>query len=188
MLKHLREFGQYVEITGLRNDKKVNVEELLNTIRKAKHLNVEVQFFDARFIAGWQHLYFAVLNALTAFRGKRNLSKSLAMETMLYASAQHQIRRAVEVLGVKPETKSVAVLIIGENEADIKSILSIVLEYFETHADDTVLELSKDKVKIIKRVFGISDLELETVMKRSDCENAVVNLIIERIALLATQR
>jgi len=50
-------------------------------------LEVEVQLFDASLVTTWEHLYFAALDSLTAFRNRENISRSLAMETMLYASA-----------------------------------------------------------------------------------------------------
>ena len=114
MLKYIEEFGKYAAITGFRNVKIRDTEEFLKKIRKRKGSNVEIQFFDAKFVVTWQHLYFAVLNALTAFKNKGNISKSIAMETMLSASTQRQIRKAMELLGIKSETSEIAVLIIGE--------------------------------------------------------------------------
>jgi tRNA threonylcarbamoyladenosine modification (KEOPS) complex Cgi121 subunit len=133
-------------------------------------------------------LYFAVLNALTAFKNKGNISKSIAMETMLYASTQRQIRKAMEILGIKSETSEIALLIIGENLEAVKSALSMVSKNFNSQSDDTVLELSAEKTVIIQKTFGISDLELKTAMKKDGLEKALTNLVIERMALLATQR
>jgi len=188
LLKHIEEYGKYVMITGFRNVKVGDVEEFLNAIRKEKPSDVEIQFFDAKFVATWQHLFFAVLNALTAFKNKENTSKSLEMEAMLYASAQRQIRKAMELLGIKPDTSDVAILIIAEKPETVKSFLSIVSRYVGGQLDDTVLELSEEKTAIIRKFFRISDVELETVMKKDGLEKALTNLVIERMALLATQR
>jgi len=49
------------------------------------------------------------------------------------------------------------------------------------------LEMSKVKEKKIKETFQITDEELKTVMKNENREEAVVNLVVERVALLATQ-
>jgi len=54
--------------------------------------------------------------------------------------------------------------------------------------DETVLEISKEKAALIRKVFGISDLELETVMKEGKMEDALSDLVIECMALLATQK
>jgi hypothetical protein len=43
-------------------------------------------------------------------------------------------------------------------------------------------------VKSIRRVFGISQAELEAVGKGDGLEAALVDLVIERMALLSTQR
>jgi tRNA threonylcarbamoyladenosine modification (KEOPS) complex Cgi121 subunit len=188
LLKHIEEFGKYAEITGFRNVKIKNIQEFLKKMHEEKLSNVEAQFFDAKFVASWEHLYFAVLNALTAFKNKENISKSVTMETMLYASSQRQIRKAMELLGIKPETSEVALLIIGRNPETVKSALRLVSASVKAQRDDTVLELSEEKRRNIQKAFGISDLELKTVMKKNGLEKALTNLVIEQMALLTTQR
>ncbi|MEM2994477.1 MAG: KEOPS complex subunit Cgi121 [Candidatus Bathyarchaeia archaeon] len=188
MLKYIEEFGKYVAITGLSEARIGSIEEFFKLIRKEKQSNVEIQFFDAKLVATWQHLYFAVLNALTAFKNQRNISKSLAMETMLYASAQRQIRKATQIMGLKPNTSEIAVLIIGEKEETVKTALQPVMENVDAKQNSTVLELSKEKTALIQKVFGISNVELEAVIGREGLEKALVNLVIERMALLTTQR
>jgi tRNA threonylcarbamoyladenosine modification (KEOPS) complex Cgi121 subunit len=187
LLKYIEEDGKYVEITGFRNVKIEDAEEFLKAIRKEKQQNTAVQFFNAELVATWQHLYFAVLNALTAFRNKRNISKNVAMEVMLYASAQRQIRKAIALVGVKRDSASMAVVIIGENSDSIKTALNTVSKRIGAKPDKTVLELSKGKMQSIRRAFDISERELETVMKKNNLEQALVNLVVERMALLATQ-
>ncbi len=188
MLKYIEEFGKYAAITGFRNVKIKDLEEFLENMCKKKGSNVETQFFDAKYVTTWQHLYFAVLNALTAFKNNRNISKSLAMETMLYASTQRQIRKAMELLGIKSETSEIAVLIIGENSEAVKSALSMISANATAQLEDIVLELTGEKKRIIQKTFEISDSELKTVMKKDDLKEALTNLVIERMALTATQR
>ncbi len=188
MLRRIAEFGMYVEITGFKHIKINDIEKFFKAIRKEKQPNVEIQFFDAKLVATWQHMYFAGLNALTAFKNKENISKSLAMEIIIYASAQRQIRKAMELLGVKPTTSEMATLIIGEKPETIKSTLSAVSKYVNAKPDERILELSGEKAGIIQKTFGISDVELKTVMKKNDLAEALTDLVIERMALLATQR
>jgi KEOPS complex subunit Cgi121 len=188
LLKQIKDFGKYLIITGFKNVRIGDAEEFLKAINKEKPLSVEIQFFDASLIATWQHLYFAALNALTAFKNKTNISKSLAMETLLYASAQRQIRKAMEIMGIKANTSEMAVLIIGEKPDMVKSALKMVSKYVNAKEDESVLELSKKKIELIKKTFGISELEFKTVMKKDDLKDALVRLVIERMALLATQR
>lgn len=187
MLKPIEEFRKHAAIAGFRKAKIEDVEEFLKIIRKEKPPNVEVQFFDAEFVATWQHLYFAALNALTAFKNEDNISKSMAMESMLYASAQRQIRKAMKLLGIKPDSSEIAVLVIGDDPQSAKSALSLVLKQIKGERDDTVLKLSKEKATTIRKIFAISDVELKTVMEKNGLEKALTDIVIERMALLATQ-
>jgi KEOPS complex subunit Cgi121 len=187
VLKRVEEHGMYAEITGLRNVQVENPEELLRTMRSGKQANVSVQFFNAQLIATWEHVYFAVLNALTAFRTKRNVSKNLAVEVMLYASAQRQIRKAIELVGVKPGCGNVAVLIIAENPEAVKTAVSAVSRLFGRKPDEHVLELSTAKAQEIRKAFTITEKELAVVTKKGDEERALVDLVIERMALLSTK-
>lgn len=187
MLRYIREYRKYVSITGFRNVEIKDIEEFFKSIREEKDSDVEIQFFDAQLVSTWQHLYFAALNALAAFKNKGNISNSLAMESLLYASAKRQIRKATELLGIKPDSLEIAVLIIGRETETIRSALSFVSKQISAMNDDTVLELSREKVASIRKIFGISNVELETVMKKNGLENALTDLVIERMALLATQ-
>lgn len=187
MLKRVEEHGMYAEITGLRNVKVESPEELLKTMRTDKQANVSVQFFNAQLIATWEHLYFAVLNALTAFRTKRNVSKNLAVEVMLYASGQRQIRKAIEFLGVRRGCSDMAVAVIGENQDEVKAAVSAVSQHFCRKPDAHVLELSTAKAQEIRKAFMITENELAVVTKNGDAERAVVDLVIERMALLSTK-
>jgi len=186
LLKYFEEFGEYVEITGFRNVHIEDAEGFLKATRREQQ-GTAVQFFNAELVATWQHLYFAVLNALTAFRNKTNISKSVAVEVMLYASAQRQIRKAIALVGVKRDSATVAAVIIGENSDAVKLALSSISKRVGSEPDETVLALSKTKMHDIRTAFSISEREVATVMKAGDVEQALVDLVIERVALLSTQ-
>lgn len=188
MLKYIEENGRYVEITGFKNAKIADPEKFLENIRREKQPNIETQFFDAKLVATWQHLYFAVLNALTAFKNRENISKSLEVEIMLYASAQSQIQKAIRLLGIHRDSSDIAVVIIGEEPERLKSALSTVAKHINAQSDETALELTEEKMAAIQKVFKISDEELKTVRKKDDMKKAFVNLVIERVALLTTRR
>jgi len=187
LLKYIEETGNYVEITGFRNIVIGDAEEFLKKVCKEKQRHVWVQFFDAEVVATRQHLHFAVLNALLAFKNERNISKSMAMEAILYASAQHQIRIAIDIMGVKSDSANVAVVVIGESPDSVKAVLAEVSEAAGVESDEAVLELSGKKVQRLREVFGITDIELEAVMEKGDVEQALVKLVIERTALLSAR-
>ena len=187
MQKYIEEAERYVEITGFRNVGIRDAEEFVKAARKELPQKTWIQFFDAELVSTWQHLYFAVLNALLAFTNGRNISKTVAMEVMLYASAQRQIRKAIQLIGVKRASANVAVVIIGENPEHLKAALSAVSKHIGVKPDETVLEFTNEKIQSIRKAFGVSTEELEAVMEKKDAEQALVNLVIERTALLSTQ-
>jgi KEOPS complex subunit Cgi121 len=187
LLKHIEEAGKYVELTGFRNVSVNDAEEFVKAAREETPQTAWIQFFDADLVATWQHLYFAVLNALLAFGNERNISKSVAMEVMLYASAQRQIRKAIQLIGVKRNSTKVAVVIIGENPDSVKAALSSVSKRVGAEPDETVLELTKEKTQRVRKAFEISAKELEAVREEENTKQALVDLVIERTALLSTQ-
>jgi KEOPS complex subunit Cgi121 len=187
VLKRIEEFDTYAEINGFKNVKINQAKEFLERISKEKPTDVETQFFDAGHLATWQHLYFAALNALKAFKNKENISKSLAMETLLYAAAERQITKAVELVGIRATSSDVAVLIIGKEPSKMESALLKISKSIDGQRDEKVLELSKEKMATIQRVFNILNAELRTVMEKNDVKKALTDLVVERMALLATQ-
>ena len=186
-LEGSNEYNGYIAIAGFKNVKIKEVNGFLERVRREAR-EAHVQFFDAKLIAGQQHLYFAAVNTLKAFEKKSNISSSLAIEALLYASAQRQIRKAVDTLGVKQDSSQVAVLIIAENRQGMDDCLKVVSRLISGERNDAVLELTDEKIGGIKKLFGISDLEIEAKLRRKGLEReALADLVIEHVALLATQ-
>ena len=180
-------YDEFIATAGFKNVKITDINGFLEHVRR-EVTEGHVQFFDAKLIAGQQHLYFAALNALKAFEKKSNISSSLAIEALLYASAQRQIRKAVDTLGVKQDSSQVAVLIIAENRKGMDDCLKVVSRLIPGERNDGVLELTDEKIGGIKKLFGISDLEIEAKLRRKGLEReALADLVIEHMALLAIQ-
>lgn len=187
MLKRIIEEARYVEITGFEKVKIQETEALFKIGRIEDQLNTSTQFFNAELVATWEHLYFAVLNALMAFRTRRNLSRSLAVEAILYASAQRRIQKAFETIGVRSGTANVAVTIVGDTAKTVEVATESVSRHFRSEPVEQVLELSTAKMRKIRSAFMINDTELRVVTKAGDIERALTDLVIERMALLATR-
>ena len=187
MLKQMEEFGKFVGISGFRRVHVGDPRAFVEAARQRLPAGVEVQFFDADLTASWRHLYFAALNALTAIKTKRALSKSLAVETALYASAQRQIKRALDVIGVKPETKNAAVLVLGDSESSVEAGLLSIAKELRAEPDDSVLDLTPAKAKRIRSAFDVSETELKIVTSQGDAAQALVDAVVERVALLSTR-
>lgn len=186
MLKCVEEAARYVGIMGFRDVRVEEPDQLLNMLRR-EHKDVALQFFDANLIATWEHLYFAVVDALMAFKTKRNISRNLHIEIMLYASAQRQIQKAIELIGVKPGVVDVAVVGVNETSKAVEAALASISEHFCRIPNERVLELSSRKIQHIRQAFAITQDELAAVTNKCDTEHALVDLLIERMALLPTR-
>jgi len=188
LIEKLEGFDKYLAVAGFKNVKIKDINKFF-TLVKEKTGSTCVQFFDATLIAGREHLRFATLNALNAFKGHINISSSLAMETLLYASARRQINEAVSLFGIKPSSRQVTVLILDASKEKAALILKTVSDLLQAERDDSVIEFSEQKSLKLKKLFEISDLELEAKTERIGAEKqALTDLIIEHMALLVTQR
>jgi KEOPS complex subunit Cgi121 len=189
MIQRISEFKVYAAISGFENAKIGDVNCLISSVRKELNDVDAVQFFDARLIATWQHIYFAALNALTALKNKANISNNLAMETLLYASAQRQIKKATEMMGVKSTTKDVAVLVVAKNQETAENAMKTVQKLISGKLNEDIIEINQDKFDRIRRFFQISDREFAAKLEKKELEKeTLVDLVIEHGALLAIQR
>jgi KEOPS complex subunit Cgi121 len=182
-----KENCENITILGFKNVKIDSITAFLELFRRHEG-GASAQFFDAKRVAGPEHLYFAALNALNAFEKKTNISNNLAVEALLYASAQRQIIKAVELLGIKQNSSEVAILIMAKNRRENDACTTLVSGMIHGERDDTVLELTDQKIESIKKLFKISNRELEAKLKRKGLEReAMTDLVIERSALLVTK-
>lgn len=188
MLKFIEEYGRYIGITGFNDVAIERPESFLRKIEEQKPPHVEIQFFDADHIATWEHLFFAALNALTVSENCQNISKSLAMETLLLAAAEKQIVKATELVGIKSTSQRIAVLVVGKKSKTVRSTMLLVAKHLGRQPDETVLGLGEGKIKLIQHIFNIKSLELETLMEGNDSKRAVVDQIIEKMALSTIKR
>ncbi|MHC1586682.1 MAG: KEOPS complex subunit Cgi121 [Candidatus Hecatellaceae archaeon] len=174
------------KIAGFRVKAVGNVEELLAKIRGLAG-GLSFQVFDAERLAGRRHLEVAALHAISAFKAGCNVSRSLGMEAAVYASCQRQIGRALEAVGVKPETKAIAVLVFGEGEVEgFLERLSLELGWVR---DDTVLDGWESRLGSLLKAYGISAEEFEAAREALGLEEAEVflRLLWERMGLLAAK-
>jgi tRNA threonylcarbamoyladenosine modification (KEOPS) complex Cgi121 subunit len=189
LIQKLEGFDKYIVIAGFRNVKIKDIDKFLIVV-KEKTGNACVQFLNAKLVASWQHLYFAALNAVNAFKSKLNISNNLSIEILLYACARTQIKEAVKLIGIHPSSSEVAVVIVTNTCNEASSLLdAISAMLIGSSQDDGLLELTDDKVGDIKKLFEISHVELEAkVEKKYGEKEALLDLVIEHVALLVTQR
>ena len=148
----------------------------------SKKHSVSVQVLNADLVYGTPHLISAAEHAIRSMKEQSNTTNSLAMELLLYASGERQIKLAIDKMGVKPGKGKFAFVFIDDT-ADIleaKGLLSDcviddLLMTLNVKCDDKVLE---GNMKTLKS-FGISDEELQTITKAK-----YGHLILEKVAMV----
>jgi tRNA threonylcarbamoyladenosine modification (KEOPS) complex Cgi121 subunit len=177
--------GKHMILEGFKNIEVTDTEKLFVLV-KDQAKDCCIQLLDPSLIAGFDHLYFATLNALKAFETGKSISKDLGVEILLYASGQHQISKAIQLLGLKPSSSEVAVLILAETREKALMALNKVSNMLQGDQCDEIFNMTQKKIPKIKAAFKIKDSEIEAAMRKSE-EQAIMSLLIEHAALLVTQ-
>ncbi len=172
-----------IKIIGFKSE----IKDVATTLKLINELNdndsdFTVQLLDARGIAGEKHILNATIHAINAFKRKNNIAKDLGMEICLRASAQRQISRAIEILGLKAGPMDICAVLVGCNsdEADefcssmdiTQEIENKLNEMFTR--DDTVLEANE---QVLKEIYNIENEEMEVL-------GSVTYTLIERTTIL----
>lgn len=133
-----------------------------------------VQAFDARCIAGADHLAVAVDRATRAFDRDDAIADDLAIEILCYAAGRRQIDRAME-LGVSTGRTPVAIVVQGGEE-------TAAAEEIRTQIDvEPVVGSERDD----DRIAAYFDI---TAAEREATSAGLQALVIERVSLLAVDK
>ena len=153
-----------------------NIDKFLKKIRQfSVENNLIIQIFNADLIYGKNHLVSAVKHAERAFNTNTNVTNSIEMEILLYASGERQIKLAIPKMGVKIGNSKVALVIFKDKDLIENSTIDNLIKFIAFRRDDSVLEGNKNK--IIN--FGITEEEIVTV---SECKYG--DLILEKVAMV----
>lgn len=172
----------YVTITAAKNTEIFDINETLKEIdRKAN--DKTYQLFDADKIAGPIHLYFAAANANYAIENGLNISNRLDIETLLYASTQTQISKAIQTIGISSNTHQVAIVVISKIKDD--QVAVSIAEYLG-EIDDSALEISPKKFQALIKLYNLSKKAIESI--DGDKKTALTSLITEKGALISLKR
>jgi len=180
---------RYLGISAITQVKPITKEMLEKVMLMSEKRNVIIQLFDARKIATWKHIFIATINAIAAFKQKRNIASQLSLEILLYATAQRQIKDAINLLGVSEETKVVAILVLGETEKKVVSAFKQVVDFLNGKEEENLLEIFNEaKLNKLLNTFKISEEEINAVITEESKEEAVVKCIIDRISIFAVEK
>ena len=138
------------------------------THRWGKAHAAEALLADARVVFGADHLETAARHAERARDSSSMITRSVAMETLLYLSGRGQVSEAIGMAGISIGSTNVAICVFG-------SRVDNLIEALGWTRDDSVLDAQGKSL----RALGISPAEEATVP-----QEARRDLALERTALL----
>jgi tRNA threonylcarbamoyladenosine modification (KEOPS) complex Cgi121 subunit len=188
LILDLSEDGRSVVVSAFRVPPGMDPSLALKELRTAIP-DSDIQFFDGGHIAGKEHLEIAAINASHAFKSGINISRSLAMEALLYASAQRQIDAAITKIGVTKDSTIVGFIAFSETEDDARALEDRLAQIVAAEVDEDLLdEWSEKKARNITTLYDISATELEAIkMPGQEVDTAIKKAVVERVALLSTR-
>jgi tRNA threonylcarbamoyladenosine modification (KEOPS) complex Cgi121 subunit len=186
MITQLPQYNQTLLIEGLISNDKIEFAELMKRFGEIAPSST-IQIMDGSKILGYDHILFAVLNALEAKQNGRMICDDLSLEILVYASAQRQIKNSVEMLGVKGDVAQLILVAVSKDRAELERLKESIPQILTLNLDSSFLnDWSREKLDRLRRIFGISDAELRSIGLQDSSEREVLEkLVVEMMALLS---
>ncbi len=154
-----------LQILGLKGEI-ISVSETLNQINSFKKDSEIIQLLNADAVAGKRHIEHGVNQAFLAFERSENLANDLSVEICLRCSAQRQISKAFDLLGLKEGKMNLCAVLI-----DCDDYTSELSSLFDLNDDVLCPDVEK-----LREIYSISDAELSIM--------DVEDILIDRISKL----
>jgi tRNA threonylcarbamoyladenosine modification (KEOPS) complex Cgi121 subunit len=179
------ELGQHVWVSAF-DTRPMSVEQILQEA-SSSFLGVSVQIVDLDRVPGSRYLLLATYNALKSYGSKQPISKSLAMELLVYISGNRQISEALRQAGVTPNTRRIAALAVGSSESKVLDSARFLAAALGRKSSDALLnDWTALRVENVRSGFGISGKELKAIAGKGEpVTRTIERLALERSAMLA---
>lgn len=143
-----------MQVIGVKIEEPREAQEIFDDIEsyREKH-DIFLQILEPEKVIGVEHLLWAFQKAEESFENGSNRADSLEIETLLWASAEWQIKDALDKMGIEDNAEQAAVMI--DDESEIENLL----DSMNWTRDDEVLEPTEEKLKR----FGIDEKEIRSV-------------------------
>ena len=179
----------HVSIGELTNAQALNKDEMVSLASEKNEGIVAVQLLDSPLVAGDVHLLSAAQNALNAWKGNYAIARSLDVEILLYASGQHQIGVALDKLGIKDESTSVAAVVIATDESNLKSHVDYLVDKLGPEVQPPFAP-TEERIQNVMMHFGINEAEIAAVASSDSLEaryHALSGCVTSRVSMVALE-
>lgn len=198
------DFDKFLDFSKT-DDEENTLNQFLNFIEEIqnKNENSMIQFFKDKYILNQDHIFTACYYLQKAFLQKINISNKKNLELLLYLTANRQINKSIEVLGIDYSDliKNNLIFCIISPVDNLNSINNEVLRILS--AEEIELRInyqSHSKLNSIKEFFKISENQFLPILssygikiKTSEFSlnsmfSALYDLICEKMALLSLEK
>jgi tRNA threonylcarbamoyladenosine modification (KEOPS) complex Cgi121 subunit len=179
----------YVGIAEVKNLKHLGKDELVQESNVQTNTILATQFLNAQLVAGPLHLLSAAQNAYNAHTGNYALARSLDVEIIVYASLQHQIGQALEIMGVTDHQETVGIVVVGTSIEPIRNQIITFISEIGTEIEPP-FNPDINAIKHILTTFNIQESELNLLNFGKSIESrraALTRIIVSRVSVVALE-
>ncbi len=179
--------GRIIGIAEFHNSTNLKQKELIQIAESLSSEILTVQLLNGLLIADEIHLLSAAQNAINAQQGEYMLSRSLDVEILVFASAQRQIGKAIDALGVYDGLDEIAAVVIGLDEGSVEKVIHDLTKRIGKEIIPS-FPIMEERIALIKNHYEISDKEINTVSDTDSLESKMLALsrcLVSRVSLVA---
>jgi tRNA threonylcarbamoyladenosine modification (KEOPS) complex Cgi121 subunit len=178
---------EVIGITELHNSNHLKQDELIQLAKSLSSGSLAVQLLNGLLIADETHLLSAVQNAINAKRGDYMLSRSLDVEIIVFASAQRQIGRALDELGVYDGLDEIAAVVVGTDTSVVEDTIRDLTGKIGNEVIPA-FAATNERIERIKDHYQINDKEIRAISDSDKIESQLAALsrcLVSRVSLVA---
>lgn len=176
-----------IGIASFHNSNHMTQDELINLALSLSNDSITIQFLNGLLIVDENHLLSAAQNAINAKNGNYMLSRSLDVEIIVFASAQRQIGKALDALGVFDGLSEIAVVVVGPNPDSVGQKLQSLLKVIGGEIIPP-FAATEERIERIKDHYEITDTEIKAILDSDKLESklsALSRCVVSRVSLVA---
>ena len=173
-----------IGISENKNSRGLDTDKLLELAKSLSKSVLAFQFFNSMMIVDEMHLLSGAQNAVNALKGDYMFSRTLDVELIVYVSAQRQIGRALDIMGVNDELSSVGVVCIDEDEKKVRECLMRIEEKVGEEISP-MFSPTSEKISSLMQNFGITELEMKQFKDSDDLatrNQALSKCVVSRVS------
>jgi tRNA threonylcarbamoyladenosine modification (KEOPS) complex Cgi121 subunit len=174
-------------IAELLNSSHMGADALVKMASKRDEGIYAIQYLDSSLIVSVGHLLSAAQNAVNAWKGDYMLTRGLDAEVLVYASAQRQISRAIENLGVHDGLQSIALVVVGSDKRAVRDVITKMVNKVGEEIKTAFLP-DRGRLERIMHHYDVNAKEIKVFTDSDDVEiwaEALSRCVVSRVSMVA---